>query len=547
MESFYKELAKELEDKQYDKKQLSILKLNLCKKHNMKRIPTDIQILLNTNIRLKTKPARTGSGVAVIALMTKPFKCPHGKCIYCPGGPESVFGNVPQSYTGREPATMRGIRNKYDSYLQVFNRLEQYIVMGHIPEKVELIIMGGTFPSFPRSYRESFVKYAFKAMNDFSDFFYHKNYFDIEKFKKFFELPGEVGDPKRVASIHRKLGKLKGKCRLEAEQRKNEKSNIRCVGLTIETRPDYARLKHGNEMLRLGATRVEVGVQSVYDSVLEKIERGHSVQNSINSIRALKDLGFKINLHYMPGLPGLGRKKDLDGMKQLFKNPDFRPDMLKIYPCMVMKGTKLYELWKRKKYKPLSTVQAAKLIAEFKAHVPEYVRIMRVQRDIPSSEVESGVKRTNLRQYISEYMKKKSTECKCIRCREPRDAQLENEQIFVKQYTASGGTEFFISIENKKNIFGFCRLRFPSRSMRTEISEDSAIIRELHVYGSAAAIGESGEIQHKGLGRQLLKKAEGIAEKYKKKKVVVISGVGVREYYRKHGYKKQGPYMVKKI
>jgi elongator complex protein 3 len=546
MESFYSELAGKIRSG-IDKKSLTKIKLELCKKHRMKKIPTDIQILLNTNIKLTTKPARTGSGVAIIALMTKPFKCPHGKCIYCPGGPGSVFGNVPQSYTGNEPATMRGIRNKYDSYLQVFNRLEQYIVMGHVPEKVELIVMGGTFPSFPKTYRNSFVKYAFKAMNDFSGLFYKKGEFDIDKFKKFFELPGEVGDPKRVANIHRKLGRLKGKCMLQEEQKKNEKSKIRCVGLTIETRPDYAKLRQANEMLQLGATRVEVGVQSVYDAVLKNIERGHNVKDSIESIRILKDLGLKINLHHMPGLPGLGTKKDLAGMKSLFSSQDFRPDMMKIYPCMVLKGTKLYELWKNKKYNPLTTQQAAELIAEFKKSVPKYVRIMRVQRDIPSCKVESGVKRTNLRQYISEYMKKNRIRCNCIRCREPKNDALAGAKIIVEQYKASQGKEFFISAENKKNIFGFCRLRFPSQSLRPEITTDSALIRELHVYGSAAALGESGQIQHRGLGRKLLKKAEMIARTNKKKKMVVISGVGVREYYRKHGYKKQGPYMVKAI
>jgi elongator complex protein 3 len=442
---------------------------------------------------------------------------------------------------------MRGIRNKYDSYLQVFNRLEQYIVMGHVPEKVELIVMGGTFPSFPKTYRNSFVKYAFKAMNDFSGLFYKKGEFDIDKFKKFFELPGEVGDPKRVANIHRKLGRLKGKCMLQEEQKKNEKSKIRCVGLTIETRPDYAKLRQANEMLQLGATRVEVGVQSVYDAVLKNIERGHNVKDSIESIRILKDLGLKINLHHMPGLPGLGTKKDLAGMKSLFSSQDFRPDMMKIYPCMVLKGTKLYELWKNKKYNPLTTQQAAELIAEFKKSVPKYVRIMRVQRDIPSCKVESGVKRTNLRQYISEYMKKNRIRCNCIRCREPKNDALAGAKIIVEQYKASQGKEFFISAENKKNIFGFCRLRFPSQSLRPEITTDSALIRELHVYGSAAALGESGQIQHRGLGRKLLKKAEMIARANKKKKMVVISGVGVREYYRKHGYKKQGPYMVKAI
>ncbi|MBW2995572.1 tRNA uridine(34) 5-carboxymethylaminomethyl modification radical SAM/GNAT enzyme Elp3, partial [Candidatus Woesearchaeota archaeon] len=284
----------------------------------------------------------------------------------------------------------------------------------------------------------------------------------------------------------------------------------------------------------------------VYDSVLKKIERGHTVSDAVDSIKILKDLGFKINLHYMPGLPGLSSKKDFQGMKQLFSNPDYRPDMLKIYPCMVVKGTKLYNLWKKKKFKPLTTTQAAKLISDFKTIVPKYVRIMRVQRDIPSYEIEAGVDRTNLRQYIDEIMKKHGKKCRCIRCREPKD-DLKNEKLHVYEYEASKAKEFFISIENSENIFGFCRLRFPSQSIRKEIIEDSALIRELHVYGTAAGIGRKGIIQHKGLGRKLFNKAEATARKNKKKKIVVISGIGAREYYRKHGYKKQGPYMIKDL
>jgi elongator complex protein 3 len=546
-ESFYKELASVLKQRKIGKIELSQLKIKLCKKHGMKNIPTDIQLLLNTNIKFTTKPSRTGSGVAVIAIMTAPMKCPHGKCIFCPGGPKSEFGDVPQSYTGKEPATMRGIRNFYDPYFQVFNRLEQYVVMGHSPEKAELIIMGGTFPSFPKSYRDYFIKFAFKAMNDFSRMFYKKNMFDIEKFKSFFELPGPVGDPTRTKNVHAKLKKLKGTCTLISEQKKNQKSNIRCVGLTVETRPDYGKLKQANDMLRLGATRVEIGVQSVYEDVLVKVERGHSVADTIESIQILKDLGFKINAHYMPGLPGVDRTRDLAGMKQLFENPDFRPDMLKIYPCMVVKGTKLFDMYKKGEFHPISAEQAAEVIAEFKRYVPKYVRIMRVQRDISSKEIEAGVKRTNLRQYIDVQLKNKGIVCQCIRCREPKTAELKNAKILVYEYPASKGTEFFISAENKENLFGFCRLRFPSSFLRKEITKDSALLRELHVYGSAAGLGEEGEVQHKGLGKQLLKTAEGIAKANKKKKIVVISGIGVRPYYKKLGYKLEGPYMVKNI
>ncbi|MBD3259574.1 tRNA uridine(34) 5-carboxymethylaminomethyl modification radical SAM/GNAT enzyme Elp3, partial [Candidatus Woesearchaeota archaeon] len=552
--TFYQDIEQILRKKKLSKIDLSKLKVKLCTKHKVINIPTDIQILLNISdasklkTKLRTKPGRTGSGVAVIAIMTKPIECPHGKCAYCPGGVKSVFGTVPQSYTGSEPATLRGIRNKYDPYLQVMNRLEQYIVMEHFPEKVELIIMGGTFASFPKRYREEFVLYALKAMNDFSRMFYSDGRLNIQKFKEFFEMPGDLHDPRRVERIHRRLLKLKGKSSLLKEQKKNETSQVRCVGLTIETRPDYALLKHANDMLRLGATRVEVGVQSVYDEPLLLVERGHDVSTTVASLQILKDLGFKINAHYMPGLPGIDMKKDLEGMKKMFSDSSFRPDMMKIYPCMVVRGTKLYEKWKKGEYNPLSTSDAAKLIASFKKYVPPYCRIMRVQRDIPSYQIDAGVKRTNLRQYIGRIMEKKGIKCRCIRCREPKEAgkRKGRKKIRIIEYDASLGKEFFISIEDKNNVYGFCRLRFPSTGLRKEITRNSALIRELHVYGSALQVGriksKKEDIQHTGLGKQLLDRAEKICLDNKKNKMIVISGIGAREYYRKLGYKLEGPY-----
>ncbi len=554
--NFYEEIIEKIKNERLSKEQIAKLKTKLCSKYRMTEIPTDIQILLHAQEKdvqflkkyLMTKPTRTISGVAVCAVMTAPFKCPHGKCITCPGGVNSVFGTVPQSYTGKEPATMRAIRNKYDPYLQVFNRLEAYIVMGQNPEKLELIIMGGTFPRFTKKYQEEFVTYALKAMNDFSDLFYDEREFDVIKFKEFFELPADINNPERIERMRNKLLNLKNKNKtnLKKEQKRNEKSRIRCVGLTIETRPDYGKLKHGNEMLKLGATRVELGIQSVYENALKKMERGHTVKDSIESIRILKDLGFKLNFHYMPGL-FVSKEKDLEGMKQLFENPDFRPDMLKIYPCMVVKGTKLYDMWKTGNYKPLSTKEAAELIAEFKKHVPEYCRIMRVQRDIPSYLSEAGVNRTNLRQYIKEVMKQKGIKCRCIRCREPRNEKIGKTEIKVREYKASEGKEFFISEENENNILGFCRMRFPSQFLRKEVTKDSALIRELHVYGQATGIGEEGIIQHKGIGKKLLAEAEKIAKQHGKKKIVVISGIGVRDYYRRLGYKLQGVYVVKSL
>jgi len=342
---------------------------------------------------------------------------------------------------------------------------------------------------------------------------------------------------------------IKQAIEIDQDQKKNEKAKYRIVGLTLETRPDYAKLEHANEMLRLGCTRVELGVQSVYEKALEKIERGHTVKDSIESTRVLKDLGFKINYHVMPGLPGVSYKKDLAGMKEYFSNPDFRPDMMKIYPCMVLKGTRLYDEWKKGKFTPLTTAKAAALITEVKKYVPEYLRIMRVQRDIPTFMTETGVDKTNLRQYIEKEMKEKGVKCRCIRCREIGRSSEKIEGYFIKviSYDASNGKEFFISAEKNDKIIGFCRLRFPSQLLRKEITKDSALIRELHVYGESTSIGVKGKVQHAGVGKKLLAEAERISKSEGKNKVVVISGIGARDYYRKLGYKKEKVYMVKLV
>ncbi|MCK4589609.1 MAG: tRNA uridine(34) 5-carboxymethylaminomethyl modification radical SAM/GNAT enzyme Elp3 [Nanoarchaeota archaeon] len=541
--NIYQELIQNLRKQSLSSKQFSQLKRELCKKYKVHKPPTNFEILLHAKEsdlkkiknKLLTKPTRTISGVSPIAVMTRPFKCPHGKCLMCPGGPNSHFGDVPQSYTGKEPATMRGIRNKYDSYLQVFNRLEQYIVLGHDINKIELIVMGGTFPSFPKKYQDDFIIYAFKAMNDFSKLFFTKNKFNITKFKKFFYLPGPVGDPERTKKIHKKLEKLRKKSNLEKEQKINQTSNVRCIAICIETRPDYCQQKHIKQMLRLGTTRVELGVQHIDNQVLKKIKRGHTIEDTIQATKLLKQTFLKVGYHIMPGLPGSSIKKDKQMFKELFKNPDFKPDALKIYPCMVTKGTELYELYKKKKYKPLTTKKAAKLISEIKQFIPKYCRIMRVQRDIPTYQTVAGVGLTNLRQLIHQKYK---PNCQCIRCREPKNKTIDwhHVKILKIKYQASQGTEYFISVEDTKNnlLLGFCRLRI----------NKEAGIRELHVYGQATKLGQKGSIQHQGLGKQLIKIAEQIAQN---KTLKIISGIGVREYYKKLGYKKQEFYMVKQL
>ncbi|MDP3733744.1 MAG: tRNA uridine(34) 5-carboxymethylaminomethyl modification radical SAM/GNAT enzyme Elp3 [Nanoarchaeota archaeon] len=556
---FYQEIIAELQHKNFTEREWTKRKRDLALQHHLATIPTNIEIMLHTpvelidNIKSKliTKPVRTISGVSPVAIMTAPDRCPHGKCTFCPGGINSPWGDVPQSYTGHEPATMRGRRNFYDSYLQVFNRLEQYVLLGHNFDKIEIIVMGGTFPATKKEYQTEFITGTFKAMNDFSDLFFdHDGNFDYRRFKDFFELPGDINDTARTASIQQKLLTLKEqtKTTVEEEQIRNETAHIRCVALCIETKPDWGFVEHGNEMLQQGCTRVELGIQSVYDDVLKETNRGHTVADSITSIQVLRDLGFKINFHYMPGMPMTDRERDLQGMKELFDNPAYKPDMIKLYPCMVAPGTALYQQYKKGVFTPITTEEATYRIIKFKEFCPEYCRIQRVQRDVPTKYWEAGVDRTNLRQHIVE---KNVVHCRCIRCREPkgRNVDWEKVELTVKEYEASNGTEFFIAAEDRTNdlLIGFARLRFPFQFLRPEITLSSALLRELHVYGTATAIGNEGIIQHKGWGKKLMEKAEHIAAEKGKDTMVVISGVGVREYYTKLGYRKEGPYMVKRL
>ncbi len=540
-----------------DQAKLNYLKRDIAKKYKLPRIPTNIQILLSLpedkiseykNVLL-TKPTRTISGVSPVAIMTKPDRCPHGKCTFCVGGMNSPWGDVPQSYTGHEPATMRGIRNDYDAYLQVFNRLQQYALLGQSFDKIEIIVMGGTFTATSSEYQEEFIYGSFKAMNDFSTMFFDKDGFDFVKFKHFFELPGELHDKGREKRIQTKLLEIKESTdtTLEEEQLRNETANVRCVALCIETKPDWGYLEHGNEMLRQGCTRVELGIQSVYDDVLKHVHRGHDSADSKRSIQILRDLGFKINFHYMPGLPLTDYARDMAGMRQLFTDEGYKPDMIKLYPCMVGPGTALYYQWKKGEFEPISTEEAAKRVSEFYTFCPEYCRIQRVQRDVPTKYWEAGVDRTNLRQFTDE---KYDVAPRDIRAREPKGKKVQWDavEIIVTEYNASGGKEFFISAEDTENdvLIGFCRLRFPKEFLRPEITAGSALLRELHVYGTATAIGDEGVVQHKGWGTRLMQKAEEIAVSRGKDKMVVISGVGVKEYYRqKLGYKKEGYYMVK--
>jgi len=490
---------------------------------------------------LQKKPSRTYAGVTVIACMTMPSKCPHGKCAYCPGGVEI---DVPQSYTGKEPSTMRGIQCHFDSYLETTSRLYQYHKLGHAVDKIELIIMGGTLPAQDIDYMEYFSKRCIQAMNDFYENLKIIEKSGEEKFTEIYDEDKNMPDGGKFHKFHYS----------EEIQRKNERAKIRCVGLTFESRPDYAKKEEILRMLKCGATRVEIGVQNPYDFVYSAVHRGHSVRDVIESTQLLKDYGLKVCYHMMPGLLGnseYSMELDLRGFKKIYGDENFMPDMLKIYPTLIIKGTKFYDEYAAGNFEPLTTENAVKLIAKVMSSLPKWVRVMRVMRDIPAYMIEAGIKASNLEQLVDTELKGQNLKCVEIRHREIRDKSIDfdNVKLLREDYDASKGTEIFISYEDVKNelLIGFLRLRIPSNFNKTK----NALVRELHVYGKEVEIGKEArmdEVQHRGFGRNLLKEAEIIAkEEFGAKKISVMSGIGAREYYRKFNYKRDGFWMVKNL
>ena len=415
---------------------------------------------------------------------------------------------------------MRALENEYDPYFQVQSRIAQLRAMGHPVDKVELILVGGTLPFLPRMYQEDFVKRCLDALNGVDS--------------------SSLKEAKNIA----------------------ESAKIRNVGITVETRPDWARIGHIDHMLSMGVTRVEIGVQTLYDDVYEKIHRDHTVADVAAATQILKDSGIKVGYHMMLGLPGCDAKRDLVALRRIFADSDFRPDMLKIYPCLVTPGTELYEEWRRGEYKPYSTEESARLIAEVKQFVPRWVRIMRIQREIPIDGISDGVKHGNLRQLVQQELAHRGQRCQCIRCREVGISYLRNgggpdlEQVQLKRvdYEGSGGTDIFLSFEDSEHdiLVGYVRVRMPTeKAHRPEIAhQNTAITRELHIFGQTVPVGDrlAGGFQHKGYGSKLLAEAERISrEEYDRKKMVVISALGTKEYYSRFGYKRDGPYVSKSM
>ena len=488
----------------------------LCKKHKVARVPSNFEILERVPEEyrdiaeplLMNKPIRTLSGVAPVAVMTSPFDCPHGKCSYCPGG---VTNNTPQSYTGREPAALRASMYEYDPFKQTRSRLDQLRAIGHRTDKVELIIMGGTFTSRPEEYQVWFVQRCFDAMNG-SD------------------APN-----------------------LESAQVANEVSKARCVGLTVETRPDWFGQDQVAHAMTLGTTKVELGVQILDDAVLDGVRRGHHVKEVVSATKRAKEAGLKVAYHMMPGLPGSNREKDLASFNTMIGDERFRPDMLKIYPTLVVKGTELYDAWKDGKYSPLTVDETVDLLAEVKKTIPPWMRILRIQRDIPVQLIEAGVRKSHLRELVLHKLREDGTPCRCIRCREIGHAPSRNEnpdegdvELKEVEYRASKGREFFLSYEipAMDSVVGYARLRIPGAR-----SDRPALLRELHVYGQMVPINEKAgsRWQHRGYGERLLSECEKRARALGFDELQVTSGVGARNYYRKHGYERKGPYMAKHV
>jgi len=530
------------------KRDLEKAKHKACRDYNLKKFMSNADILENATpderkiiaAVIRKKPTRTISGVAIVAVMCKPHKCPHGRCLYCP---ESDI--APPSYTGEEPAALRARMFNFDPYLQVYNRLLQLESIGHPLDKVELIIMGGTFPSYFMDYQEWFVTKCLQAMNNFGVKEVSVNSDPSQNFKKS-DLTDRIKIPGRFRY-------------LKDTQKKNENSDIRCVGMTFETRPDYCKTEDVDRMLEMGVTRVELGVQTIYNYIYKRIERGHTVEDTIESARILRDSGIKVAMHLMPGLFA-DFDRDLRIFKRLFSDERFKPDMLKIYPCLVTKGSKLHEMWEKGEYSPYTSEEAVNLIVEIKKILPKWVRTMRIQRDIPSPLIEAGVKKSNLGELVYRKLHSQDINCKCIRCREVGhkasygiEPELNNVKFLKEEYKAGNGDELFLSFEDTKKdiLIGFLRLRIPSlKAHRPEIDNKTALIRELHVYGSMMPLGEKDENawQHMGYGEKLLVEAQKIAsEVYDKDKILVTSGIGVRNYYRKFGFKKLGPYMAKNL
>ena len=497
--------------------QLEKLKKRASSEFSLSRYVTNSEIIASLPPKsrsefeemLRVHPRRSASGIVVVTAFSAPFGCPHGTCVFCPGGPRL---GTPQSYLPRSPGMRSALETEFDPYLQVQRCISKYIANGHAVGKVEAIIEGGTFIAVPRDYQTSFVKGVYDGLNGSQS------------------------------------------TSLEQAQTVNESSASRCVGLTLESKPDWCRPEDVDLMLSYGITRLEIGVQSLRNEVLSLSNRGHTVEDTVSAFQVARDAGLKVTAHMMPGLPGASPEEDLADLRRLFVDEAFKPDMSKMYPTLVVPGTALARQYGRGLYQPYSLHTVVELLSEMKRFVPSWHRIMRIQREIPSSEIEGGVKAGNLRQLVLARARAKGYSCGCIRCREvvlrePEAMALEDSLEYREQrYRASEGDEVFGSYDLAKSgvISAFVRMRVPSaRAHRPEMRR-AAVIRELRVYGRTVRVGErqGAAWQHRGMGTDLVRKMERVAtEDYDARRVLVTSAVGTRSYYRRLGYEREGPYV----
>ena len=462
--------------------------------------------------RIRMKPVRTLSGVTTVTVLTKPYPCP-GKCIFCP-----TDVRMPKSYLPDEPGAMRGLEHEFDPYEQVRSRIEQLEAVGHPTDKIELLILGGTWSSYRRVYQEWFVKRCFEAMNETND-----------------AIP--EGEDQHLAHA----------------QTLNETATHRNVGLVIETRPDEITHDEIHWLRHLGVTKVQMGAQSLDDHILDVNKRGHDVETTRQATELLRAAGFKIVLHWMPNLLGATPESDRADFERLWDG--FCPDEIKIYPNQLLANAELYEYWQRGEFKPYSTHELINLIADIKPTIPRYSRVNRVIRDIPSTNVVDGNKRTSLRQDVHRELERRGTTCQCVRCREVRNKHIRPNTVHLDDlvYIAGAAEEHFISyITPDDKLAGFIRLSLPSSGSpdtRLEDLHGAAVIREVHVYGQSLSVGaeKDGAAQHSGLGSQLLEEAERIAREKGFEIIAVISAVGTRQYYLERGFKRGNLYLVKDI
>ncbi|MCL4395166.1 MAG: tRNA uridine(34) 5-carboxymethylaminomethyl modification radical SAM/GNAT enzyme Elp3 [Chloroflexi bacterium] len=458
--------------------------------------------------RLRLSPIRTLSGVAPIAVLTGPYPCP-GECIFCPEA-----RGFPKSYLPLEPGAQRAALAHFDPFRQTAMRLKTLSANGHSTDKVELLILGATWSAYPHKYQEWFIRRCLDAMNG-------------------------------VESTT-----------LEQAQQNNETAVCRNVGLVVETRPDYITLDEVRRLRRLGVTKVQIGAQSLDDVILEMNKRGHGVEATRRAVRLLRLAGFKLHLHWMPNLLGATPQSDRVDFGRLWDDPGLRPDELKIYPCGLIRDTELYTRWERGEYKPYSDEELVDLLVACKTIVPPYCRINRVIRDIPADYIAAGSTASHLRQVVQRELKRRGLACRCIRCREVRKTRLEAGSLRIADltYATDGTVEHFLSLVTPEDrLAGLLRLSLPSPDpLESETLDEvrgKAMIREVHVYGPALEIGAAsrGDAQHAGLGKRLIDHAAQIARSHGYREIAVISAVGTREYYRRHGFELGDLYMSRPL